>query len=243
MRGATILRMKHASPLELVVFDVAGTTVAASDDVAAAFRAVFAASGIDLGAEAVSAVRGLSKRQAVERLCAGAGRAEASEEVYRRFTEHLIDASRGWRPVPGARETFEWLRSRSVSVALTTGLDRTVLDALLDRLRWGDDLVDAAVCGDDVSKGRPAPDMIFAAMERCYVGDARRVAVIGDTKADLMAAASAGAGWSLGVSSGAHTAAELARCPHDEILESVADLPAWCEKRLGSSPQRGSSKK
>jgi phosphoglycolate phosphatase-like HAD superfamily hydrolase len=69
-------------------------------------------------------------------------------------------------------------------------------------------------------------------MELCEVRDALSVAVVGDTTADLLAAQNAKAGWSIGVKTGAHSSADLARCPHSAILESVADLPAWCDGQV-----------
>jgi phosphoglycolate phosphatase-like HAD superfamily hydrolase len=55
---------------------------------------------------------------------------------------------------------------------------------------------------------------------------ANRVANVGDTTRDLEAAARAGVGWNVGVLSGAHDRATLARAPHTHLIDSVADLPA-----------------
>ena len=215
----------------LVVMDVAGTTVAASDDVAAAIRAAFSAFRIDVSPEAIAAVRGKSKRQAIRELLDATGGGPtpvvAAGDVYRDFRRRLVESSGGWRPIPGARDTIDWLRARGVGVALITGIDRSVLEALLDRLGWSGGLLSSALCADDVRRGRPAPDLILRSMERCDVSDPRAVAVVGDTTNDLLAAEAAGVGWSIGVLTGAHTRAELARCSPSAILDSVADLPDW----------------
>ena len=156
----------------------------------------------------------------------------APDEIYREFRDRLIKSSQSWLPVPGATETIEWFKARKVKVALITGFDRAVLGGLLDRLGWNEGLADSALCSEDVLHGRPAPDLILHSMELCEVRDALGVAVVGDTKADLLAAQNAKAGWSIGVLTGAHSSAELARCPHSAILESVADLPAWCCRQV-----------
>jgi phosphonatase-like hydrolase len=122
-------------------------------------------------------------------------------------------------------ETLASLKADGLGVAVTTGFDREVVEAILAGVTWGG-LLDAWVCGDDVPRGRPAPFMIFRAMERCGVEDVRRVAVVGDTRLDLEAAWNAGAGWRIGVLTGAHDRATLAAAPHTHLCEAVTDLPA-----------------
>lgn len=92
-------------------------------------------------------------------------------------------------------------------------------------------LGDVTVCGDDVRQGRPAPYLIFRAMEAAGALEARTVANVGDTALDLQAGAHADVRWNLGVLSGAHDRATLEQAPHTYILPSIADLAAlW---RLG----------
>jgi phosphonatase-like hydrolase len=110
-------------------------------------------------------------------------------------------------------------------VALTTGFDRDVTALLLTALRWDRDVVDAVVCGDDVRQGRPAPYLLFHAMEATGVANVRQVANVGDTTLDLSAAQNAGVRWSIGVLTGAHERARLESAPHTHIVASVADVP------------------
>ena len=51
--------------LDLVIFDLAGTTVQDGGEVPDSFRAALAEHGIEVTADQLSAVRGSSKRQAV----------------------------------------------------------------------------------------------------------------------------------------------------------------------------------
>jgi len=213
----------------LVVFDIAGTTVRDRGEVAQAFRAVLAVHGLALSAGALEGVRGASKREALhELLPEGPGRAERAARLYAEFRRELEERYRsgGVVAVAGATQVFAWLRSRGVRVALNTGFDRDTTALLLDALGWGPGTVDAVVCGDEVTPGRPAPDLILAAMERAHVPRAERVASVGDTERDLLAGHAAGVHWNIGVLSGAHDRARLARLPHTHLLASVAQLPA-----------------
>ncbi|MDD9810333.1 MAG: HAD family hydrolase [Gammaproteobacteria bacterium] len=80
------------------------------------------------------------------------------------------------------------------------------------------------VCGADSGYGvKPAPGMARAFCDTCNLA-AAQVMVVGDSPKDLVMGENAGAAFSVGVLTGAHTAADLARA--DRVLNSIADLPA-----------------
>jgi len=214
--------------LALMVFDMAGTTVEDSGQVPTAFDAALGECGIALTAAQLGNVRGASKREAIAALVAAYGSAAwqgRAEEVYASFVRHLERAfGAGVKAIPGATETFAWLRARGIKIALTTGFDRDVAGLLIDALGWRK-LADTFVCGDDVAKGRPAPYLIFHAMEATGVDSVHAVGTLGDTVLDLRAGHNAGVKLNIGTLSGAHDRARLAACPHTHIIDSVADLP------------------
>jgi phosphonatase-like hydrolase len=214
---------------DLVVCDLAGTTIYDRGEVPAAFEQALSEAGLRFDAAEVSAWRGASKREVVGRLVArqNGRRPIAADGVYHRFRELLLErlAESGPLSLPGVHETLVLLKSDGIRVAATTGFDRDVVDAILAAVPWAA-LLDACVSGDDVPQGRPAPFMIFRAMERCGVADVRRVAVVGDTRLDLEAAWNAGAGWRIGVLTGAHDRPTLAAAPHTHLLDAVTALPS-----------------
>ncbi len=219
------------SAIDLAVFDMAGTTVQDDGQVPAAFTSALAAHGIAVSAQAVRAIRGASKRQAIfDLLPPGGDRAAHAQTVYATFREHLArryDA--GVRAIPGAADAFAALRTRGVKVALNTGFDRDTTEMLLAALGWTrgapDGVVDAVVCGDEVLQGRPAPYLIFRCMEAVGALRVDRVAVIGDTTLDLQAGNNASVRFVIGVLSGAHGREELLTQPHTHLLASVAEVP------------------
>ena len=85
--------------------------------------------------------------------------------------------------------------------------------------------VDALVTSDTVAASRPAPYLVFHAMEATGVMDVRRVLTAGDTPNDLGAGMNAGAGFVVGVTTGSFTRSQLEAEPHTHILDSVAALP------------------
>lgn len=221
--------------LKLIVFDMAGTTVHDGGQVPAAFAAALGECGIALSDEQLGAVRGASKREAIAELVARhaspawQGRAEV---VYASFVAHLRRAfATGVEPIAGAHATFDHLKGRGIRIALTTGFDRDVAALLLDALAWRT-IADAFVCGDDVARGRPAPYLIFQAMQTASVDCVHQVGAVGDTVLDLQAGYNAGVALNVGVLSGAHARSKLAAEPHTQLIASVADLPALIDSLL-----------
>ena len=215
--------------VELVIFDLAGTTVQDRGEVPDAFTAALAAHGISVSPTQLRSVRGASKRQAIFHFIPpGPEQMARAESVYASFREQLAQRyqSDGVRPVAGADTTFMSLRERGVRVAVNTGFDRETTSLLLDALGWGSGFFDAVVCGDDVVQGRPAPYLIFRAMESAGACDVHRIANVGDTALDLLAGHNAGVRWNVGVLSGAHERPQLEDAPHTHLLPSVAELPS-----------------
>ena len=214
--------------LKLVVFDMAGTTVKDNGQVVNAFTSALSEQDIQFTSEMLNSVRGSSKRQAIEQFIPqGADRARRAELAYASFREHLAERYRteGVEPITGAERIFQWLKEQGVSVALNTGFDREMTELLLAALNWEEGaMIDAVVCGDDVKQGRPAPYLIFHAMETTGVTGVQQVANVGDTVLDLQAGHNAGVRWNIGVLSGAHDWEAMARAPHTHVLQSVADL-------------------
>jgi len=211
----------------LAVIDLAGTTVVDGGQVPAAFSSALAEAGIEVSADQIANLRGSSKREAILRMMPEGPdrgeRAAATFEIFKRQLTDLYDST-GVREIPGAREVFGWLRSKDVRVALNTGFDREITNLLLERLGWREGVVDAVVCGDDVPDGRPAPYLIFRAMEATGTHRVHDVANVGDTLSDLGAGENASVRFNIGVLSGAHDRARLEKAPHTHLLADVTEL-------------------
>ena len=233
-----------AGGVQLVVFDMAGTTVHDDGMVLECFVAAAGHVGLRVSRDELNDRMGASKRAVFDELArrqAGPGRDEEARALrdrgYEAFCAVLEGAyaRAGVAPIAGAEGVFARLRSRGVKVALNTGFYRRVTDIIVEGLRWRD-AVDAVVCVDDVREGRPAPYMIHEAMQRCGVHGVDEVVVVGDTPVDMLAGRNAGARAVVGVTSGSHPAATLRRFPSTHVLPSVRELPAMLDRlgRLGS---------
>ena len=234
-------RARHVTRTNLIVFDVGGTTVRDTVDVAAVFAAALGQFGIVAPPDKVRESRGASKREVIAELVANANAEPDPGEVYRVFQDLLIAAfrTRGVEAIPGVEAAFGRLRANGIQVVLATGFDRSMMDVVIEQLGW-EGIVDAVVTSDDVLRGRPAPDLILAAMRRAQVKSVEAVVSVGDTVNDLRAAEAAGVGASIGVLTGAHDRRKLSTVPHSAILESAAEVPRWLSERQWSAAPRAS---
>ncbi|MBE7162297.1 MAG: HAD family hydrolase, partial [Williamsia herbipolensis] len=161
----TLTATVDGQPISLVVFDMAGTTVADDGLVERAFLAADADAGLaaDDAARAdmlehVRKTMGYSKIVVFRHLANGdeelAQRANAAfERAYRAMV-----AEGTAQPIPGAAEAITRLRAAGVATAFTTGFSLETQTALLDSLGWTD-LVDVTLTPAEAGRGRPFPDM------------------------------------------------------------------------------------
>lgn len=220
--------------IELVALDMAGTTIDEHGDVYVALHDAVAAEGVDVSDAVVAKWMGTDKREAIANLVVEGGGTPLDdagiERGYARFRTMLRERydARPPSPIAGVPEALAELQAAGVRVALTTGFARDVADPLLAGLGWseGDGLIDAIVTVDDVAAGRPAPYLVFRAMERTGVQSVDRVLVAGDTAADLASGTNSGADAVVGVATGGLTLEQLGAHRHTHLLPSAAELPA-----------------
>lgn len=222
-----------SNTIKLVVFDMAGTTVAGHHEVHYALQQALAHEGHEISYEEANAVMGYPKPVAIWQLLEKHGASARAtddyvDQIHQDFVRRMVDHyanSAGVSGKEGVQRTWSALRQRGIRIALDTGFSRPIADAIINRLGWRE-IIDASVTSDEVERGRPHPDMIFRAMERTGVSDVRAVMKVGDTASDLQQGTEAGCTYVVGVTSGAYSAEELAREPHTHLIEQLPELLA-----------------
>lgn len=228
------------SSIQLVVFDIAGTTVRDNGNVADSFISAFEDYGFPIPEAEVKQVMGFRKMDAIvsllEKFAPGQRDDEALvDRIHTRFIDKMIEFYRNdetLAPLPHAEEVFRALKERGIKVALNTGFTRSITDTILHRLRWDDRsrLIDQVICSDEVPHGRPHPDMIEVLMDDLDIGTSAQVLKIGDTEVDVAEGRNAGCGKVVSVTTGAYTRAQLEHCGPDFIIDDLRELISIIEK-------------
>src|SRR5258708_32172514 len=186
--------------IDLIIFDLAGTTVEDNKDVHRVLQSALRKYGVVISIEEANAVMGIPKPVAIEQLLLEKEHSSITPDlimqIHAVFVHEMIDFYEhhpGVREKKGVTDAFKSLRDKGIKIGVDTGFDRPITDPLLQRMGWEKGgLLDVSVTSDEVAKGRPFPDLIFRAMELTGVSMVERVAKVGDTASDLQEGTSAG---------------------------------------------------
>jgi len=232
------------SSIKLIIFDIAGTIIVDRGEVLLAFSAALRKHGVDFPEFELEEWKGASKHAVIQHFVTrqfgdGPKYEQKVATVYEDFRRALEShyQNNGVLPIPGAGQTFDWVRQQGIRMATTTGFSREVSELILKKAGWAK-LFAANISSSDVGSGRPAPYMIFRAMEATGVTSVREVVNVGDTPLDLQAGTNAGVRGVIGVLTGFHGRERLEREQHTHILASLAELPAVIERDYSGSGGR-----
>lgn len=223
--------------IKLVVFDIAGTIIEDHGEVLEAFSDALHKSGVFFDEDELKEWNGASKREVIRHFVKreNRGQSECVESVEHAYSAFRAQLEALYRqrvdPIAGAARTFAWCRERDIRLATTTGFYHEVSDLIINQAGW-QHFFAANISSSDVQRGRPAPFMIFRAMEAAGIEDVRLVVNVGDTPLDLQAGSNAGIRGVVGVLTGTHGQERLKRELHTHLLPSVADLPALIEREF-----------
>lgn len=222
--------------VRLIVFDVGGTIIEDHGEVITAYCAALRANGMPVSAGELAQFKGASKRDVIRHFVErqwgtrDEGNEARSDKTYQDFRQEMEHAfsNGGVKPISGAAETFAWLKSHDIKCAVTTGFYRALTEDILTATGWRETFA-ACVCGEDVAKGRPAPYMIFRAMEAAGIDDVTQVLNVGDTPLDIQAGRRAGVLGAIAVLTGLHKEARLLQESPTFLIPSVAEIPTLIE--------------
>lgn len=222
------------SAIQLVVFDIAGTTVRDKGNVAEAFISAFRDFGLEMPLPEVKKVMGFRKIDAIALLLEKFAPDRKDDErlidrIHIRFIDKMITFYRNdteLSPFPQTEKVFSTLKQQGRKIALNTGFTRSITDTILHRLRWDNrnKLIDKVICSDEVSQGRPAPDMIRALAGDLGITDTASILKVGDTEVDIEEGRNAGCGIVVSVTTGAYTREQLQEYKPDHIIDSLDQL-------------------
>jgi phosphonatase-like hydrolase len=215
----------------LVVFDMAGTTVADDNAVGIAFQQAFRNSGYEVSIENVNPLMGYHKPLAIQMVLEKMGE-EFDEDTVTVIHDDFVDEMMNYyeydsrvKPLPSAEDLFLELKEKGIIVTLNTGFPREIAETIVKRFQWMEKgLVDDFIASDEVEQGRPYPFMIQELMDRAGVDDPSLVVKIGDTEADVNEGRNSKCGLVIAVTTGAFTREQLEPYKPDHIVDNLSEL-------------------
>jgi len=220
--------------IQLVVFDIAGTTVQENGEITLAFQSALLEYGYNIPAEKISLLMGYKKPEAIKMMLN-----EYEDDIsmitvayiniiHDRFLKLMVDhyeSAEQIYPMPFAEELFAWLKEKGIKIGLDTGFSSDITNIIINRLGWlKDKKIDAIVSSNEVQAGRPQPYMIRKIMQAVGVTDAASVIKVGDTEVDVNEGKNAGCLYSIAVTTGAFTREQLLPYSPSFIIDGLEEL-------------------
>ena len=222
--------------LKLVLFDCDGTLVDSQHGIVRSMQQAFLSFGlIAPQPEPVKRVVGLSLDHAVARLAPDLGSSDVHQiaMTYKAlFREMRLAGESLEPPFPGVVEAIHSLDDAGYLLGVATGKSRRGLHAVIERLELEGRFVTLQTA-DDVTAGKPAPDMVLQGCSEAGVEPADTI-VIGDTTFDIEMAVNAGA-TGIGVDWGYHHSEELTASGAAVIAREGSELPGLVDSIMGGA--------
>lgn len=222
----------NLNEIEMVVFDMAGTTVAEGKTVYQSVATALQLIDLDLSRDEIfMAIGGMDKVEGIALIVkqyAPETTKEKLEEINQKFLKILnenYESSEEIAPFPGAEDLFKTLHKREIKVVLDTGYNRETVNLLLRKLGWDQrNLIDFTVASDEVSSGRPAPHMIEKAMAHCRISQASKVMKVGDTASDMLEGVHAGCKFVVGMESEMYDSEMLFKAGATHTIKNLLEI-------------------
>ncbi|MFZ5755514.1 MAG: HAD family hydrolase [Pseudomonadota bacterium] len=218
---------------DLVVFDWDGTLIDSTGRIADCLAYAARETGLPLlPRERYIGIIGLGLPEAFRALYPEAGDALRTE-LRSHYARHYIalGETEPSRPYEGAVELLDGLRARGLKLAVATGKNRPGLERAFAQTGLRDRFHASRTSDETASK--PDPRMLNELLAEFGVAPSRAL-MVGDTGFDLEMAARAGVP-SLGLTHGAHDAAELLRHGPRALLDRLGDVLAFIEQNSAES--------
>ncbi len=203
-----------------VLFDVDGTLVDTAYLHAVCWSEALRQGGHDVPMASVHRAIGMGSDELLDHLL-GTERDRNHDDDLR--TAHVTLHKQFWgrlRPLPGARELLRRCAGAGLRVVLASSASAEELAALRGALD-ADDVIDEATSSTDADAGKPAPDIVQAALQHCGLAP-DQVVFVGDAVWDGQAAARVGVPF-VAVTCGGTSEAELRENGAVEVWRDPAD--------------------
>ncbi len=144
------------------------------------------------------------------------------ESVSREKASYFLEEIPNLKLFDGVIEVFKKIKKAGALLCLASSNERNVIEKIIADFKLTA-LVDASVSLDDITRGKPDPEMILKSAQKLHL-DPRECVMIGDTAYDIQAGQRAGCGSTIAVLTGVFTREQLEPQKPSLIIPHVKDL-------------------
>ena len=175
-----------------VIFDMDGVIFDTEKVYLDIWIEVFEKYGYKMTKELYITVMGTGRKNVIKTFLENFGDDLPIEKMYEEKDNQLfyIIENQGIPLKKGVKELFSMLKEKNYKIALATSAKRDRVEKQI-KDKWLKESFDAIVCGDDVEKGKPSPDIFLKAAKEIDV-EAKDCFVVEDSPAGIKAAFSGG---------------------------------------------------
>lgn len=145
------------------IFDFDGVLVNTMEAHFASYGQALAEAGVPIDRQRFFSQAGMTGREQIAWFARAAGKTIDVEAVYRRKSEIARESPGTVEPIPANIDLLRLLRASGHPVAIASGSSRPSIEPVMKDL---DIEADALVTSEDVTRGKPHPDLFLAAAER-----------------------------------------------------------------------------
>ena len=175
-----------------VIFDMDGVIFDTEKVYLDIWIEVFEKYGYKMTKELYVNVMGTGRKNVIKTFLENFGDDLPIEKMYEEKDNQLfyIIENQGIPLKEGVKELFSMLKEKNYKIALATSAKRERVEKQI-KDKWLKESFDAIVCGDDVEKGKPSPDIFLKAAKKIDV-EPENCFVVEDSPAGIKAAFSGG---------------------------------------------------
>jgi beta-phosphoglucomutase len=208
--------------IKCVIFDLDGTLVNTLDKHIQAFVKLFEEIQIDIPVTKIAENMGRTPWDTLLSLIPELSIEKAKLEKLANRKEEILTTLLKEIPVlPGAYKIVRYLNSKKVKLALASSTPNFNVTKMITMAGFTG-LFDAIVTGEDITIGKPNPEVFLKAAEKTEI-DKNFCLVIGDSPHDIEAAKAAGMKI-ISVTTGEHTKKQIVAANPDKIISSLEKL-------------------
>ena len=199
-----------------VIFDMDGVIFDTERVYLEIWQSVFEKYGYKMTKELYVNVMGTGRKNVIKTFLENFGDDLPIEKMYEEKDNQLfyIIENQGIPLKEGVKERFSMLKEKNYKIALATSAKRERVEKQI-KDKWLKESFDAIVCGDDVEKGKPSPDIFLKAAKKIDV-EPENCFVVEDSPAGIKAAFSGGM-------KGIHV---------EDLKAADEDILKYCEKNF-----------